>query len=73
MSEEKNTQSIGGFKVLNYTMKKSKDNEKIRLVLEATVDEITAGNCDMGQVMKALLDHAVGETAVGLSLFVNKK
>lgn len=64
-------QSIGGFKVLAYSVKKAKDSEKIRLVLEAVVDDIAAGECDMGDVMKALLDHQVGEVDVGLSVFVD--
>jgi uncharacterized protein YqeY len=66
-------QAVGGFKVLNYSVKKGKEDEKLRVVLEASVAEITAGECDVGQVMKALLDHATGETEVGLSLFVAKK
>lgn len=65
-------QSVGGFKVLSYSVKKGKDTEKMRLVLEAEVDDISAGDLDMGKVLKALLDHQVGETAVGLSVFVDK-
>jgi hypothetical protein len=65
-------QSVGGFKVLGYSVKKSKDTEKVRLVLEAVVDDIACGDCDMGDVLKALLDHQVGEVAVGLSVFVEK-
>jgi len=73
MSEGKvSTQSVGGFKVVNYSVKKGKEDERVRLVLEASVDEISAGECDMGEVMKALLDHATGDTAISLSLFVNK-
>lgn len=73
MSEVSQKQSVGGFKLLNYSMKKAKEDEKIRIVLEASVGEITSGEYDMGQVMKALLDHATGETEVGLSLFMTKK
>ena len=73
MSDVSEKQSVGGFKVLNYSMKKGKEDEKIRIVLEANVGEITAGERDMGAVMKALLDHATGETEVGLSVFMNKK
>jgi len=65
-------QSVGGFKVVTYTMKKGKESEKLRLVLEAEVDEITSGQYDMGDVMKAFLDHATGESAVALRVFMDK-
>ena len=66
-------QSVSGFKILGYSVKKSKDTEKIKLILEAEVDGISAANCNMGEIMKALLDHQVGDVDVGLSLFVDKK
>lgn len=65
-------QAVAGFKVVGYSVKKSKDTEKIKLVLEAEVGSVSAGECDMGDVMKALLEHSTGEVDVGLSLFVNK-
>ena len=65
-------QAVAGFKVIGYSVKKSKDTEKIKLVLEAEVDSVSAGECDVGQVMKALLEHSTSEVDVGLSLFVNK-
>lgn len=66
-------QSVGGFKVLGFSVKKSKDTEKLKLILEAEVDDISAADCDMGDVMKALLNHQVGTVDIGLSLFVDKK
>ena len=71
--EESKKQSVSGFKILGYSVKKAKETEKIKLVLEAEVDAISAANCDMGQIMKALLDHQTGDVEVGLSLFVDKK
>lgn len=69
---ETNKQSVGGFKVVNYSVKGKKDTEVVRLVLEADVDSIVAGECTMGDVQKAFLDHLTGDTEVGLSLFVSK-
>ena len=65
-------QSITGFKVLNFQVKKAKDTEKVKLVLEADVDNIGAGNNDMGDVLKALLHHQTGDVDVGLSVFIQK-
>lgn len=72
MEENSKKQSIAGFKILNFSVKKAKDTEKLKLVLEAVVDEVSAADCDMGDVMKALLDHQVGEVDVGLSIFIKK-
>ncbi len=71
-SESAKKQSVTGFKVIGYMVKKSKDTEKIKLTLEAEVDSVSAGEYDLGDVMKALLEHSTGEVDVGLSLFVNK-
>ena len=70
---EKTKQAIGGFKIVGYSVKKSKDGEKVRLVLEAAVDDIACGDYNMGDVQGALLHHQVGDTEVGMSLFVDKK
>lgn len=70
--EENKKQSVSGFRVLNFSVKKAKDTEKLKLVLEAEVDNVSAADCDMGDVMKALLDHQVGEVDVGLSIFIKK-
>lgn len=63
-------QAVTGFKVITFQVKKTKDNEKVKLVLEADVDAIGAGTHDMGDVLKALLNHQVGDSDVGLSVFV---
>ena len=63
-------QAVVGFGVANFTLRKTKDNEKVRLVLEANVDAIGAGSKNLGDVLKALADHATGEVEVGLSLFM---
>lgn len=73
LESEKTKQAVGGFKIVGYSVKKSKEGEKVRLVLEATVDEIACGEYNMGDVQGALLHHQVGDTEVGLSLFVDKK
>ena len=65
-------QSVTGFKVLNYQIKKEKETEKVKLVLEANVEDIKAGNFDFGEVLKALWAHQAGENDVGFSLFMNK-
>ena len=65
-------QSVAGFQVVTYTIKKGKETEKLKLVLEAEVDDISSGEYNMGDVMKALLDHASGESAVTLRLFMKK-
>lgn len=70
MLTETNKQSVTGFKVVTFQVKKAKDSERIKLVLEADVDNIGAGNYDMGDVLKALLSHQTGDTDVGLSVFV---
>ena len=71
MTETKvSKQSVTGFKVLTFQVKKSKDTEKVKLVLEADVDDIGAGEYDMGDVLKALLSHQTGDEDVGLAVFV---
>jgi len=57
---------------VTFALKKTKDNEKVRLVLEANVDSIGAGDNNLGAVLKAFADHATGETDVGLSVFMDK-
>ena len=67
------TQAVTGFKVVGYQVKKTKDAEVVKLVLQATVDEIGAGAFDMGDVLKALLYHQTGDTDIGLSVFMNQE
>lgn len=69
---EVKSQSVSGFKVKDYTVKKSKEGEMVKLVLEALVDEVGAGEYDMGDVLKALLHHQVSDTDVGLKLLVDQ-
>jgi uncharacterized protein YqeY len=70
---ETSKQAVTGFKVLTFQVKKSKDTEKVKMVLEAEVDTIGAGEYDMGDVLKALLSHQTGDVDVGLSVFVESK
>ena len=64
------SQSVTGFKVLTFQVKKTKDSEKVKLVLEANVEDIGSGEFDMGDVLKALLNHQTGDSDVGLSVFI---
>lgn len=63
-------QAVTGFKVLTFQVKKAKDSERVKIVLEADVDTVGAGEHDMGDVLKALLTHQTGDVDVGLSVFV---
>lgn len=71
MSEVKK-QAITGFKVVKYDSRKAKDTEKLRLVLEADIDDIGCGEYNIGDVLGALQHHHSGETDVGFALFINK-
>jgi len=70
MTTEATKQAITGFKVATFQVKKTKDTERVKLVLEGDVDEITAGELTVGDVLKALLSHQTGDTDIGMSLFV---
>ena len=74
MSEEVKTtkQAVGGFKINTFNIKKTKDGEKIKLVLEASVEDLASGTYDVGDVMNALTNHMTGDSEVGLSLFIKK-
>ena len=63
-------QSVSGFKIKGFNVKKGKDTETLKISLEAEVDSIGAGDYDLGEVMKALLNHSTSETEVGLTVFV---
>ena len=67
---EVSKQAVTGFKVVTFQVKKTKDSEKVKLVLEADVDAIGSGEYDMGDVLKALLNHQTGDSDVGLSVYV---
>lgn len=65
-------QAITGFKVATFQVKKTKDSEVIKLVLEADTESIGVGEFEVGDVLKALLVHQTGDTDVGFSLFMKK-
>ena len=67
---ESKKQSVSGFKVINYTVKKVKDTEKVKLVLEAEVGDMGAGEFGFGDVLKALWDYQAGETDIGISMLM---
>ena len=66
-------QSVTGFKVIKYDVRRAKDSEKLRLILEADFDDISCGEFNMGDVQGALLVHRIGDTDIGLSVFMNSK
>jgi hypothetical protein len=66
-------QSVVGFKVVDFAVKKKKDNEIVKLVLVANVDSMGAGDYDVGEILKALLHHQTGDVDVGLSVFMQEK
>ena len=68
MSEK---QSVVGLKVSQYQIKKGKDTEKLRLILEADVGDISAGNFGFGDFLKALWVHQSANTDVGFTLFMS--
>lgn len=66
-------QAVSGFKVRDYQVKKAKDTEKVKLILEADVENLGAGNFDFGEILKALWSHQASETDIGLSVFMDEK
>ena len=66
-------QGVAGFKVKEYQVKKGKDTEKVKLILEANVEDIKSGEIDFGEILKALWSHQASETDVGFSLFISKE
>lgn len=71
MSESNATkQSVTGFKVLSFSSRKTKDGEKIKVSIEGLVEDIGAGEKDIGDVLKALTFHQSGDVEIGLNLFV---
>jgi len=67
---EATKQGVTGFKVVSYQVKRVKDGEVVKLLLEANVESIGAGDQDMGDILKALLHHQISDTDVGLSVFI---
>lgn len=66
-------QAVTGFKVVSYQVKRVKDSEKLRIIVEADVDDINSGDFDMGDVQGALLHHRSSDTDIGFALFMEKK
>lgn len=73
MSEGTLKQAVSGFKVCSISVKKVKDGEKLKLILEAPVENLSAGEFDVGDVMNSLTNHISGDTDVGLSIFISSK
>ena len=65
-------QAVTGFKILNYGSKKAKEGIRFRIVIEAELDSIGAGEFDMGAIQKALVTHQDSETDIGFSLLMDK-
>lgn len=60
----RNTQPVQGFKVATFTVKK----DTIDLKLTAEKDEVTAGEYDLGDVLKMLELHSTSDYTVELTL-----
>jgi uncharacterized protein YqeY len=73
MSDSVLKQAVSGFKIAGFSIKKGKDDEKLKLILEASVADLGAGEFDVGDVMNSLTNHISGDTDVGLSIFIQKK
>lgn len=65
-------QSVTGFKVCNLSIKRGKDTEKVRLVLEASVEDVKAGEFDVGDVINGLTNALSADSELGLSVFIKK-
>lgn len=70
MATTTSKQAVTGFSIVTFQVKKAKDTEKVRIVLEADVDDIGAGARDMGDVLKAFQYHMTADTEIGLSVFM---
>ena len=66
-------QSVTGFKIVSFQVKKGKESETVKLLLSADVDSIGCGAYNMGDIMKALLALQTGDNDIGLSVFVDKQ
>ena len=65
-------QAVTGLRVVNFKVKRSKEGEVLVLLLEGNIDSIGAGDCDMGDILKALLTLQTSDGDIGLSVFINK-
>jgi uncharacterized protein YqeY len=66
-------QAVSGFRVCGFSIKKVKEEEKLKLILEATVADLGAGEFDIGDVMNGLTNHITSDQDIGLSIFISKK
>ncbi|MFA5024041.1 MAG: hypothetical protein WC523_03755 [Patescibacteria group bacterium] len=73
MSEANVKQSVSGFQIVSFQVKKGKEKETVKLLLTCDVDSIGCGEYDVGDILKAFVAHQTGETDIGLSVFVEKK
>lgn len=75
MSETKEVkkQAFTGFKIVKYDSRKARDTEKLRVILEAEVDDIGCGELKISDLLGAMQSHQSSETDIGFSLFVNSK
>lgn len=73
MSKVTKTQSISGFKVLQFLSKKAKDSEKIKIVLEADTDDIGTGDITLGGFLTALQIMQAGDLDIGISVLYDKE
>ena len=64
-------QGVVGFKVVSYQVKRVKEYERFRGVIEGDIEDILCGEYDMGDFQKALLNHRISDTDVGFSVFVS--
>jgi len=65
-------QGVTGFKIVSFHVKKAKESEKVKILLEADVNDIGVGpKHDMGDLLKAFLSHQTGDVDIGLSVFIN--
>jgi len=74
MSDAENTlrQAVPGFKVVNVNVKKGKETEKLKLISEANIEDIGAGQFDVGDVINSLMNHMTAEQDLGISVFIKK-
>lgn len=65
-------QAVPGFKVVNVNVKKGKETEKVKLILEANVEDISAGEFEVGDVINSLMNLMTAEQDIGISVFIKK-
>lgn len=70
---DKKKQSVVGLKVTKFDSRKAKDTEKIRILLEADIDDLGFGDKTIGDFFGALEHHKSSDTDVGFGLFMDDK